>query len=122
MVRLQEARSQYLCPINTGAPKGFTLRAQPQKLVDSFAAPFYSYVVALLEESVRKLFVSSLAFMLSASLVVIPTMAAPANPASAPLGFVLQAERANVGADITSGGSPIYDGHRLEPRGDSPMH
>jgi len=38
----------------------------------------------------------------------------PANPASAPLGWVLQAERAHVGPDITSGGATIYDGDRLE--------
>ena len=106
--------AKYLSLINTGAPKGFTLRAQRQKLVDSLAAPFYSYAVALLEESVRKLFVSSLVFVLSALLIGIPAMATPANPASAPLGFVLQAERANLGAGITSGGATIYEGDRLE--------
>ena len=69
----------------------------------------------------RKLFVSSLAFLLSASLVVSPAMATPANPASAPLGFVLQAERAHVGADIISGGATIYDGDRLETQEDGTM-
>ena len=41
-------------------------------------------------------------------------MAAPATPASAPLGVVLQADRAQVGTDLTSGGATIYDGDRLQ--------
>src|SRR5258708_3747114 len=41
-------------------------------------------------------------------------MAAPANPPSAPLGIVLQADRAQVGSDVTSGGSTVYDGDRLK--------
>jgi hypothetical protein len=41
-------------------------------------------------------------------------MAAPANPASAPLGVVLQADHAQVGADLTAGGATVYDGDRLQ--------
>ena len=104
----------YFSPINTGVPRGFTLRAQHQKLVDSSAAPFYSYAAALLEEQVRKLFASSFVFVLSTLLIGMPAMATPANPASAPLGFVLQAEHANLGAGVTSGGATIYEGDRLE--------
>jgi hypothetical protein len=48
-------------------------------------------------------------------------MAAPANPASAPLGVVLQANGAKVGADQTSGGATIYDGDRLETLGGGSM-
>jgi hypothetical protein len=36
------------------------------------------------------------------------------NPASMPLGSILQAERARTGVDTTSGGATIYDGDRLE--------
>jgi hypothetical protein len=63
---------------------------------------------------VRTLFTSTVVFVLSALLIGIPAVAAPANPASAPLGSVLQADRASVGADITSGGATIYEGDRLE--------
>ncbi len=38
----------------------------------------------------------------------------PANPASTPLGVIVQADRAQVGSDITSGGATIYEGDRLE--------
>jgi hypothetical protein len=55
--------------------------------------------------------------ILTAALLVMPAMAAPANPVSAPLGMVLQAERAQVGADITMGGATIYEGDRLETIG-----
>jgi hypothetical protein len=66
---------------------------------------------------VRTLLNAGLAMVLSSAMVVMPVMAAPANPASAPLGVVMQAERATVGADITSGGATIYDGDRLETSG-----
>ena len=62
----------------------------------------------------RKLFSSGLIIVLCMSLIGIPAMAMPANPASAPLGSIIQAERANLGADITSGGATIFDGDRLE--------
>ncbi len=48
--------------------------------------------------------------ILSASLV---GTAAMASPASAPLGVIIQADRAQVGADVTAGGATIYDGDRL---------
>src|SRR6266852_3396503 len=48
-------------------------------------------------------------------------MAAPANPPSAPLGMVLQADRAQVGADVTSGGATIYDGDRLQTQVEGTM-
>jgi len=41
-------------------------------------------------------------------------MAYPGSPVSAPLGMVLQAENATVGADITAGGATVYDGDRLQ--------
>jgi hypothetical protein len=63
---------------------------------------------------VRIVFYCSLVGALSVALFGIPAMATPPNPASAPLGVVLQADRAQVGADITSGGATIYDGDRLE--------
>jgi hypothetical protein len=85
------------------------------------AASFYSYVDTLLEDFVQKSFLSSLAIVLSVSLIVIPAVAMPANPASAPLGWVLQAERAHVGADLTSGGATIYDGDRLETQVDGTL-
>src|ERR1700681_4688660 len=77
------------------------------------AATSYSKGVALLEDFVRTLVRSCLVVVLSVALIGIPAMATPANPASAPLGSVLQAERANLGADVTSGGATIYDGDRL---------
>ena len=69
----------------------------------------------------RTFLCSTLITVLSVTLVEIPTLAKTANPASAPLGWVLQAERANVGADITSGGATIYDGDRLETQGDGTL-
>jgi len=48
---------------------------------------------------VRTLVCSALVVVLSVSLIGIPAMATPANPASAPLGWILQAERAHVGAE-----------------------
>jgi hypothetical protein len=74
-----------------------------------------------LEVFVRTLSLSILVAVLSVSLIGIPTMATPANPASAPLGWVLQAERAHVGADLTSGGATIYDGDRLETQVDGTL-
>jgi hypothetical protein len=96
----------------------YTLRVQPHKKVDSMATSFYSCDLALLENFVRMLGRSVLIVVLSVSLIGIPAMA---NPASAPLGWVLQAERAQVGADITAGGATIYDGDRLETQGDGTL-
>jgi hypothetical protein len=64
---------------------------------------------------------STLIAILGVTLTGIPTMAMPANPASAPLGWVLQAERAHVGPDLTSGGATIYDGDRLETQEDGTL-
>jgi hypothetical protein len=66
---------------------------------------------------VRTLSNIGLAVLLSVSVVVAPAMAAPANPASAPLGVVVQAEHAMLGADATSGGATIYDGDLLRTEG-----
>ena len=64
---------------------------------------------------------AGLIIFLSAALAGAPLMAAPANPASAPLGVVLQADGAKVGADATSGGATIYDGDRLQTQGGGTM-
>jgi hypothetical protein len=119
--RGQPGTHQCFGPINADVPTGCTFSAQTQKIVDSLAASFYSYAEALWEDFVQKLFLSSLAIVLSVLLVVIPSVAMPANPASAPLGWVLQAERAHVGADLTSGGATIYDGDRLETQVDGTL-
>jgi hypothetical protein len=62
-----------------------------------------------------------LVILLSVALIGIPAMAMPANPASAPLGMVLQAERARGGADLISGGETIYEGDRLETQDDGTL-
>jgi hypothetical protein len=85
------------------------------------ATAFYSCGAALLEDFLRTLGMSVLVVVLSVSLIGIPAMATPANPASAPLGWVLQADRAHVGADIMSGGATIYDGDRLETQEDGTL-
>ena len=90
-------------------------------LVDSWPRTFYPRAWPLLEEFVRRIFMLCLVIALSASLIGIPTMAKPANRVSVPLGLVMQAERAHVGADITSGGATIYEGDRLETQGDGTM-
>jgi hypothetical protein len=64
---------------------------------------------------------SSLLVVLSIVLVGIPIMAMPANPPSAPLGSVMQADRAHQGIDLTSGGATIYDGDRLETQDDGTL-
>ena len=47
-------------------------------------------------------------------LIEAPVMAAPASSPSAPLGVVVAAENANVGAGVTTSGATIYDGDRLQ--------
>jgi hypothetical protein len=74
-----------------------------------------------LEDFVRTSYLSGLALVLSAALIGIPAMAMPASPASAPLGVILQADRAHVGADITTGGATIYEGDRLETQDDGTL-
>ena len=69
----------------------------------------------------RTFWKSSLLVVLSAMLVGIPVMASPATPPSAPLGSVMQADRARQGVDLTSGGSTIYDGDRLETQEDGTL-
>lgn len=78
------------------------------------AVSFYSYDVSFPEGFVRTLAKTSLLLILSATLAWTPAMAFPASPASAPLGMILQAENATVGADITTGGATVYDGDRLQ--------
>ena len=85
------------------------------------AAAFYPCGTALLEDFVRAQGKSAPVVLLCGLLIGIPAMATPANPASAPLGWVLQAERAHLGLDITSGGATIYDGDRLETQEDGTL-
>lgn len=54
-----------------------------------------------------------LALVLSGSIVGLPFVAAPANAASAPIGVILQAEHATIGAEMTRSGETIYDGDHL---------
>jgi hypothetical protein len=65
----------------------------------------------------RTLLNSSLAVLLGVVMAGAPVMAAPANPASAPLGVVVQADGAMLGEDATSGGATIYDGDLLQTQG-----
>jgi hypothetical protein len=67
-----------------------------------------------LEDFMRKMYRIGFLALLSFALVGMPALASPANPASVPLGVVLQADNAQVGADITDGGATIYDGDRLQ--------
>lgn len=60
----------------------------------------------------RTLIKTCLLALLITALVGMPVLAAPTSPASAPLGVILQADNAQVGADI-SAGATIYDGDRL---------
>jgi len=67
----------------------------------------------------RKMLIKTLLLaVLSFTFLEIPATGVPANPASIPLGSVLDAERAQLGADITFGGATIYDGDRLETQED----
>jgi len=63
----------------------------------------------------------SLLVALGVALVGLPAMAAPASPASVPLGVVLQANRAQIGTDMTSGGATIYDGDLLQTGGNGTL-
>lgn len=69
----------------------------------------------------RTFFKSGLMITLAAMLIGIPVVAAPANPPSAPLGSVMQADRARQGVDLASGGATIYDGDRLETQDDGTL-
>ena len=69
----------------------------------------------------RTLIKASVLVILSIMVLGIPVMAMPANPPSAPLGSVMQADRAHQGVDLTSGGATIYDGDRLETQEDGTL-
>ena len=64
---------------------------------------------------------ASLLVVLSTMLVAIPLVAMPANPPSAPLGSVMQADRARQGVDFASSGATIYDGDRLVTQDDGTL-
>jgi hypothetical protein len=70
---------------------------------------------------VRKLFTAVLIASLSLVLIEAPVMAAPSSSPSAPLGVVLAAENANVGAGVTTSGATIYDGDRLQTPANSTL-
>jgi hypothetical protein len=70
---------------------------------------------------VRTLFAAVLIAMLSVVLIEAPVMAAPGSSPSAPLGVVLAAENAHVGAGVTTSGATIYDGDRLEAPANSTL-
>jgi len=70
---------------------------------------------------VRKLFTAFLIVSLSIVLIEAPVMAAPASSPSAPLGVVVAAENANVGAGVTTSGATIYDGDRLQTPANSTL-
>jgi hypothetical protein len=67
-----------------------------------------------LEVFVRILFTAILSATLSFAVIESPVMAAPASSPAAPLGVVVAAENANVGAGVTTSGATIYDGDRLQ--------
>lgn len=69
----------------------------------------------------RKLFTAVLITALSLVLIEAPVMAAPASSPSAPLGVVVAAENANVGAGVTTSGATIYDGDRLQTPANSTL-
>lgn len=76
---------------------------------------------ALREAYVRKLFSAVLIATLSLVLIEAPVMAAPSSSPSAPLGVVVAAENANVGAGVTTSGATIYDGDRLQTPANSTL-
>ncbi len=62
----------------------------------------------------RTLFSAVLIAVLSLIMIQAPVMAAPASSPSVPLGVVLAADNANVGAGVSTSGATIYDGDRLQ--------
>jgi hypothetical protein len=66
------------------------------------------------EDYVYRLSTIALLALMAAVLIGVPAIAAPASSPSAPLGVVLAAENAHVGAGVTASGETIYDGDRLE--------
>jgi hypothetical protein len=73
------------------------------------------------EVYVRTLFTAFLIATLSLVLIEAPVMAAPASSPSAPLGVVVSAENANVGAGVTTSGATIYDGDHLQTAANSSL-
>jgi hypothetical protein len=71
-------------------------------------------LVALLEDSVRIQLQLALVTILGLALAGVPAVAATPNPASAPLGVIVQADRSTSGVDLAYNGSTVYDGDRLE--------
>lgn len=69
----------------------------------------------------RKLFTAFLIASLSVVLIEAPVLAAPASSPSVPLGVVVDAENANVGAGVTTSGATIYDGDRLQTPANSTL-
>ena len=65
----------------------------------------------------RKLLNAGLAILSGIAIIAAPSMAAPASPASAPIGVVVQADHAKLGAETTSDGSTIYEGDLLQTDG-----
>ncbi len=61
----------------------------------------------------HKFFTALLIATLTVTLVEGPALAAPASGPSAPLGVVVSAENAVVGAGVITGGATVYDGDRL---------
>jgi hypothetical protein len=64
--------------------------------------------------SVTKIGVLVLFSVFSSALVGMPASASPTSPASAPLGFVMQAANPQYGVDVPSSGATVYDGDRLQ--------
>jgi len=62
----------------------------------------------------RSLLKTPLTVLLSFAIGVAPSLAAPANPATAPLGVVVQSDQAKLGGDAVSNGATIYDGDLLQ--------
>jgi hypothetical protein len=69
----------------------------------------------------RTLFTAILIATFSVALIAAPAMAAPASSPSAPLGVVVSADNANVGAGVTTSGATIYDGDRLRTPANSTL-
>lgn len=69
----------------------------------------------------RTLFTAVLFTIFSIALMEAPVLAAPASSPSAPLGVVLSADNANVGAGVTTSGATIYDGDRLQTPANSSL-
>jgi hypothetical protein len=70
---------------------------------------------------VRRLSTVVLLAMTAAVVMGINVHAAPASSPSTPLGVVLAAENAHVGAGVTTTGETIYDGDRLETPANSTL-